>query len=75
MREQDAKEAEMAAEATRLATTHNLAEAREQEHMMVVQVVIALKAEEDEEHARLIAERRANEELIHREQVLEVVRE
>ena len=61
----------MVAEATKLVATHALVEAREHELKMAVQVAFALKAEQDEEQARLRAERDANEELLHKDQDLE----
>jgi hypothetical protein len=45
--------------------------AREHEHKRAVQAAIALKAEMDEEQARLGAEREADEDLLRRERVLE----
>jgi hypothetical protein len=49
LREEAAQAAVLAAEATRLVAAQALAEAREQEHMMVLHVAIALKTDQDKE--------------------------
>jgi len=74
-REQAARASALAAEAAKLAAAQALAEAREQEHKIVVLAAKALKEEHDREQSLLAAARAAAEQIAHRDQVLAAKRE
>ena len=73
--EEAARVSELAAEAAKLADAQALAEAREQEHRMAVQAVVALKAQQDKDLERERAAKEVAEALAHKEQVLATARE
>ena len=65
----------MAAKAAKLAATQALAEAREHEHMLVVQAAFALKAQQDKDREREKATNETTTTMAHREQVLSAARD
>jgi len=75
IREDEAKTSAIATEIAKLAAANALAEAREQEHRLVVQAAIALKVQQDKDHAREKAAKEAISTLAHREEVLAAARE
>ena len=75
MREEADQATTLAAEAAKHAHAQALADAREQEHRMAVQVAIARKAKQDKELANLHDAKAAAAELDHGERVLAATRE
>jgi hypothetical protein len=75
IRDDEARASAIAAERTRLAAAHALAEARELEHKLAVQTATALKVEQDKALARAHAAKESAATLAAREQVFAAARE
>jgi len=70
IKEEAAMASTLAAETTKMAAAHAMADARQQEHRMAVQAAMLLKAEKDKDLARQQAAKVAAATVAHKEQVL-----